>query len=517
MTMRTSVLLILLGLSILAAAAYSYWNASSAPIDHSKALLSDGFAQQWSAIRAADKIEDPAQRCLSYPDPPGLHWDAKVVKAICAPLAYRIMSLDDMSKALDEGHADSLDEAFKGYFDASFSAPIGRGMLVRAYRVTFEKGTPEAGKVAQRWLAAAPRSAFALTAQGLYTLAHAQDVRGGAFYQDSARANLLSMQALIEAATANLVAALQIDHKLIPAYHGLIDAARLGSSHASIHELVEAALAVDPADDRIYLDWMNASEPRWGGSTDKMREIADSAGKQVGENPYLQLVLEKPESYTAIALSNSRRYTEAVEAFENALRIAPSAGDFLTAADDAAAAKLPEKALLYYSQAYRFNGSPTSDISRISVLFRAGKAELAQEMLSQVDVKKVGSVDALYMLGSAFWSANRIPDAVGAYEAMLARSPRNRDALSALSHLYLGNLHDVAKAQPYIASLNENYPTYARGWLYKSTGKSDAECHDALRKYMSLVDRDDPYEKTAIAETEARLAQLEKKDGDASK
>ncbi|HXE67203.1 MAG TPA: hypothetical protein VN630_09185, partial [Rhodanobacteraceae bacterium] len=35
------------------------------------------------AAKRAERITDPLQRCLAYPDPPGSHWNHDVVAAYC--------------------------------------------------------------------------------------------------------------------------------------------------------------------------------------------------------------------------------------------------------------------------------------------------------------------------------------------------------------------------------------------------------------------------------------------------
>jgi len=506
---RTAILAVLLTLCCVVGF-FFYWQPgerATSPVA-TPVALGEAFSSQWSAIRAADKIDDPAQRCLAYPDPPGLQWDAGVVQAICAPLSFRFITLDEMKAELDDERPEAIDRAFQAYFEAASTTPGRRGMLSRAYRVLFEDGTLDAKAVADRWVTAARNSAFAHTARGLQSLARALDIRGSDYVRESASTNLETMEQLIREARGDFEAALAINPKLIPAYHGLLVGAKLVGDRPAIDRYVKAALAVDPADDRIYLDWIGAAEPRWGGSLEAMRDIADSARAQVGTNPYLQLVLEKPASYKGIALANSGKYREAVDAFDKALLIAPSSADFVMAADVATAAGMPAKALWYYSESYRFFGGPKSYFSRAEVFFQAGKPELALEILADAQTKRLADIDALYIVGNSYWRAHRLQDAERSYLAVLDRSPRKREALTALSQLYLGEMKEPARAQPYVKSLIENYPRYARGWLLASFGETGPERREALQRYLELVDRSDPYEQADIRRAEAGLKEL---------
>lgn len=413
------------------------------------------------------------------------------------------------SEALDEGRADEIERTYQGYFEQS-TLPERRGLLATAFRMTFEKTGAGEQAVLDLWVATSPRSAFALVARGLQSVARASDARGGEVRGRTEQRQFTHMDVILGEARKDLEAALQINPRLLIAYRGLFLAARMHGTREEIERYADEALKIDPADDRVYLDWMAASEPRWGGSVVQMERIARLASEHRDANPYLQLVMEKPRGDEAAMLRIAHRYDEALAKYEDALLIAPSPTDFAASGDIAMSISMPEKALWYYSQAYRFTATQKNHFSRSNALLALGKTDLANQILQHPAGKVGNAAGALTEVADAHWRAHRYQDAEKAFIAALEKSPKDLHALTSLAHLYITELHDVDKAQPYIIALITAYPMQARGWLYKAAGnKPKAETLDALRRYLQLVDRNDPYEQRTIPSVEAKVLALE--------
>jgi tetratricopeptide (TPR) repeat protein len=468
--------------------------------------MSPEFLQQWAKIQAADAIEDPTERCLAYPDAPWLHWKPEIVAAFCRTLSFHFISAAEMRTALEQGHPEILDQAFQTYFDENFSVPEKRGMLSRAYR-SFEHTSSETKEIVEKWTALAPHSAFALAARGTYYLDAAGEARGSAVMRDTAEEGLKNMEELAHKAYSDFQAALAINPRLIWADSEMIRIGRMVSSRELVEQSVKAALAIDPADDRTYLDWMMASEPRWGGSRQQMLAIAHTAEQHVGENPLLALVMEKPSSDSATFTHNYS--PEALETLDRALLIAPSPFDLKFAGYTAMDGHLPEKAIWYFSESNRFFNSSETLSERASALIALGRVDLAKQSLGDVSKLTAQDPSQLRSLAGTLWRLDRLADAEKLYITVLERNPLDQDALVDLSQLYLNKPLQPEKAKPLLARLLEHYPNNARGWLLSSIGKPDAECHAALRKYLELVDPNDSYEQPSIAMAKKRLGELE--------
>jgi len=179
---RTRVLLLLLAVVAIAGAAFFYLRGSSpvAPL----AMMSDENLREFEKMRAAEKIGDPVERCLAYPDLAEFHWDRKVVEAFCRLGARKMISWKEMSTALDEHHPEVLDEAFKSYLEKTYHKG-DHGFLIWTYWWMFENASEQQRDFTQRWVEADPQSAFALTARGIHYVAAAGAARGDKFIRDT--------------------------------------------------------------------------------------------------------------------------------------------------------------------------------------------------------------------------------------------------------------------------------------------------------------------------------------------
>lgn len=503
---RTLALSALLGLvAAIGAVVYLRSDTANAP--------ASTFIEQWPKIQAAERIADLRERCLAYPNAPWLQWPPKTVAAFCEQLAKPRLSAAEMISALEEGRAAPLEEAFQSYFDENFSPPRKHTILTNAIRTAFYNTAPDTEKIVQKWVALAPKSAFALVARGYYYFAAAQEARGTDYLRNTPRENVQLMRSFLDKASADFTEALSINPRLISAYCGLIKVAQLGGDRALAERSAQSGLELDPADSRIYLDWASASEPRWGGSMQQLIAIAELARRHVDENPVLGLVVAKPSGYPGTVFENNGDDAAALQIFEHAVSEAPS-GDYLSRAGKAAnATQQNDKALWYLSQAHRFIGQDVSNVSiRAHLLARLGHADWAKESLANVPLAGERDLE----LARAFWGLKMMPEAERIYQNFLERDPRDKYVLASLGMIYLQPPIRHDKAQPVIDRLLSAHPTYARGWLLNAVDKPAAECHESLRKYLALVDEKDPYEKNDVAMAKKRIAELEKGDGDAS-
>jgi tetratricopeptide (TPR) repeat protein len=115
------------------------------------------------------------------------------------------------------------------------------------------------------------------------------------------------------------------------------------------------------------------------------------------------------------------------------------------------------------------------------------------------------------MRASVFIDMARYTDAENSYLSILAIDPAHENASVGLSMLYLSKLPKPDKAEQLVSKLLEKYPQHARPWLLKAATAHEDEraCRDALEKYLELVDRNNPYEKSDIERAQKRLTELQ--------
>jgi tetratricopeptide (TPR) repeat protein len=478
--------------------------------------MSATFAADYEKVRAADKIADVGQRCLSYPDAEWLPWDREVMTAFCRSRSFGHLKFEDVKAALDENHPERLQQTFESYLSENYSDPAKRGILTRTYREVFASSSPEMLDLVKRWVNADPQSAFALAARGTYYHSAAEAARGEHYARDTPRESFEVMDRLMAKARRDFEVSLKMSPRLIAAYDALIFIGMQTGDRVLISRSVEAGLALDPADERIYLDWMQASQPRWGGSLEEMAHVDEVAQQHAVENPLLKLVTEKKLAHYGDIEIDRRDYAAALGRFEDAFKVAPSPVDLGTAGYAASMLGQHEKAVWYFSQAFRFDQFDADALSRRAYeLKQLQREDLAAESLALATRSVMATTTGLVSTGDAYWNLGQLDAAAKEYEAALKINPREENALVQLASLYVGPMKKPEKAQPLVDGLMEYYPDHARTWYLSAAlaSKDDEKCLAALKHYMTLVDPDDPgeisnirYAKSAIARHEGNAA-----------
>ena len=83
----------------------------------------DQLNQFLVAARQAETITDLLQRCLTYPDPPGLAWSKAVTSAYCHYQFDPAVTPDDARQLIQTGHAEELDRKLAAAMHAQSSQP----------------------------------------------------------------------------------------------------------------------------------------------------------------------------------------------------------------------------------------------------------------------------------------------------------------------------------------------------------------------------------------------------------
>ena len=247
--------------------------------------VSDKLLQEYAAIQTAEKISDPYQRCMAYPDPPEFKWDRKIVEAYCSLGLRKAIGAQVLRDALQQGRTSFLEETFDSYLRKNYE-PGQHGFLIWVFRELFDYDS--GAELADQWVKADPKSAYALTARGVAYLQRAWTARGSKFAYETPELNFIKAHELAQKAQADLEEAARRSPRLIAAYASLIQLAQLTSNRSLLSDSAEHALALDPGDQWIYDRWLNAVEPKWGGSAEAMKHIIDRGLQHADENPLLK-------------------------------------------------------------------------------------------------------------------------------------------------------------------------------------------------------------------------------------
>lgn len=475
-------------------------------------------SSEFAAIRAAERIEDPLQRCQAYPNPPELKWDAKIVAALCKRSNWGMIGWRQIQDALEQHHPETLDKVFDEYLARNYSDHESHGYLTWTFFWMFQGTSKWIDDTTRQWVEEAPQSAYALAARGIYFSEAAYKARGTEYANKTPDDNFRQMDEYVAKSREALTQSLRRNPRLIAAYHGLLHTSRLSHDGDQRQEWINKALLLDPADPWIYDDWMDAVEPKWGGSDALMNDVVEAASQHVAENPLLATVRARPLCYAA----EERRCSDCQPNGAMALDLYQQAGGFGPAAcfleGAGAAAVLAQDsrtAVRYYSQALRFLKRPEWLAYRAPPLRSLGENEWALQDLHDALAAEPRNTTALYSQGLAYADLGRLGDAEKSYLAVLAIDPDDRNAALAVSIQYLTDnspLHAPDKARPLIAHLIEHEPTLAQAWLLRAaiawTDKDAPVYIDAAQRYLKFVNHDDAANKSDIEAIKTRISQV---------
>jgi lipopolysaccharide biosynthesis regulator YciM len=113
-------------------------------------------------------------------------------------------------------------------------------------------------------------------------------------------------------------------------------------------------------------------------------------------------------------------------------------------------------------------------------------------------------------LPHAYWDINMIERTEQVFNLLLEHNSHSRYAMSSLSNLYLTPPKREDKAREMVTRLLAEYPNNADSWYYDFMLKfsNKEERNKSLRKYLTLVNHNDPYEQARIKEAKGWLGEL---------
>lgn len=447
------------------------------------------YAAYVAAVREADAITDPLQRCLAYPDLPGNTWAPGVAKARCTmfltPAPY---SLDAIDKVLAQpGGAATLEAAFGALLDAHFNVPTQREHIVIALGVFHDEDRDRAERIARAWLAAAPESPFAHTALGHALARRGWNARGTQYVRDTPEENLQKMTAYFVDAAKEYSAAMEANPKLFPACEGLMAIGRQ-SSDAVQAFATKRCLEADPTSFFVVEELMNAAEPRWGGSDGAMRSVSAYARARQADNPVLAVFAFHHALYEIERMEDGD--TQAIAVLEPAAQQVPNAaymrlvgGAYLRKDDN-------WKALVYLSQSLRF--SPNyAEVSRFRAIVLR---ELGESKWARADAERAVALEpknghAQQLLGRIVRELDGPAAALPYFQRALEDAKTREYAYNN----YCGSLIDAKRlddAGKCIDDLLAAYPENPEGWRQRLfvIGYDAPGSMEAMERFVALHD-----------------------------
>ena len=175
---------------------------------------------------------------------------------------------------------------------------------LNSYQVAFEKDAftegnlavaieafcspdPALGPILDEWVAKSPNSYSAHLARAEYLVTAGYEARGDQTADQTSAGQFAEMNALLNKAVKDAVAAIKLNAKSGVGYSVIIEASRANSDDDMREKALAAGLKNAPASMVIWVSAIRALQPRWGGSYGAMERLAAEAQKYAGQNPKL--------------------------------------------------------------------------------------------------------------------------------------------------------------------------------------------------------------------------------------
>ena len=466
------------------------------------------YAAYVAAMRKADAIADPLQRCLAYPDLPGNTWAPGVAKARCTmfltPPRYSLDAID--AKLKQPGGAAELEAAFAALLDAHFKEPTQREQINVALMVFRDNDADKAERIARAWRAAAPNSAFARVALGHVLAGRGWDARGTDYASKTPAANLEKMSGYFVEATKEYMAALEGTSRLLPACEGLMAIGRQSSDDLQTYA-TERCVYIDPTSYYVIDELMDAAEPRWGGSEEAMKSVAAYAQEKAAVNPVLSVFAFHSAYYEIERMDDGDDEAVAVLApaalqVPNAAYLRRAGGAYLRKDDD-------WKALAFLSQALRFMpGYGQESRFRALVLRQLGESKWARADAERAVALDPGNGHAHQLLGSIVRELDGPAAAAPHFKRATEDARTREDAFND----YCGSLIDakqLAEAGKCVDDLLAAYPGNPEGWRQRLVviGFDAPGSLEAMERFVALHDpKRWPYHARSVERVRMMLA-----------
>lgn len=498
--------------------AYQNWQItkdSRHSFEHAK-QENDDYVAFMAAAAKADAIADPLQRCLSYPDFPGSHWNAETTRAYCELRNHKTIQLSEIEALLKQGKADEVDRVFRGYMDTQRSDPKQPGLLDIAFvNAGFDDTSDHARQVIDTWKQQSPHSAYALAASGMQYVDAAQKARGNGWARDLNDQQVDGMDRQLALAFKDLNRAVSIDPSMTVAFPAMIHAAGLTDDGAYMDKSVQLALKADPSDFAIRTQMMNHAQRKWGGNFGGIHAQSVEDLSLASKNPLLLMVAQRPAAYLATCDCN---YTP-----DQADKLVLQAVDKnLTASDMVSLTSAiydtnPRVAVELYDEAIRFG--PTDNVDalrwRSQEMIRLDDAAGATAAFAAI-VRRFPDNNAIAtQLGNIYAQVGDVKDAETTLLAVLQREPNNFDAMGLLGDLYNHAGHQPEKAETLADAMISQYPDKADGYIVRACNQMDHNLPGVYDTIHYFIDHfgDDPQWKTQTAEMRTYLLKHPEKIG----
>lgn len=461
------------------------------------------------AVAKADVIADPLQRCLSYPDLPGTHWDEATTRAYCEFRNHKTIQLAEIEDLLKQGKAGEVDRAFQGYLDTQQRDHSQPGLLDAAfYSARFGDADDHVRQVIGMWKQQSPDSAFALAASGVQYVDQAQVARGNGWGRDLNGRQVYGMQDYLDLAFKDFERAISLNSHITAMYPNMIHAAGLEENGNYMYHAAQQGLKEDPVNFDIFKLIMDHAQPKWGNRFGGVEAVRLKVQSLADKNPLLHMLVQRPAVYLATC-DDACGFPQAKI---NQL-VAQAADKNLNSADlkDLAEEVYDSNRLLaieFYSEALRFSPSDPDALHwRAQEMIELGDRAGAVAAYAAVSDRFPDNTALATQLGDIYVQVGGVQQAEATLLAVLQRDPHNYQAMGSLGDLYNHAGHQPEKAEALADTMISEHPDRAAGYIVRSCNQMDHNLPGVYDTIHYFIDHfgDDPQWKEQTAEMRGYL------------
>ncbi|MFC3651218.1 tetratricopeptide repeat protein [Dyella humi] len=422
-----------------------------------------------ASVREAEKLTDPVQRCLAYPDPPGSHWTHDAVVAYCRYRFQPTITFAEVKDLIEHGKAAELDRRMDEALQAQLTQPDARGRLDHIFLNDFN-GSFATRELLDAWKRNSPNSAYAYAASGYayVEMAHAQ--RGGQFARDTAQEKLDAMDRLLREADSDLQHSISLNPKITPDYVAMMHAAGLEFGDEYAKRAIALGLKADPFNWSIYNEMLWLVQPQWFGSLHAMQRVADLALKRAKQNPLLWMEKQVVERYQTNASGCDCAPPPQADHFPAAFDELAASGELATAGKTAGEQGKAPVAVVYLSEAMRFQSDAEQlRRKRAEQLALVGEPQMALDEVNKLIAAAPKDESNYQARGYVYLYMGDTRRGEQDLETALAMNPDDDEVLGMLGNLYSGQTQEWDKAWDIADRIIRKYPNSPGGWVMRAT------------------------------------------------
>lgn len=208
--------------------------------------------------------------------------------------------------------AESLYAAYK-------KDPAQEWKLTEFFEV-FRTYAPEHEQLLDDWVRWSHESFVPYLARAEYYSFKGWAERGTKYAKDTAESQFVKMRGFFDKTKKDLDIVLEKEPRLLPAYILLLGLANASHGYGDEQQIISEAMELFPSSYAMYSTILWARLPQWGGSKEEMGDIIRTAFEKADMNEKLYLLAGKLYLVEIEKLRNEKRYAEALELCEQAIK-----------------------------------------------------------------------------------------------------------------------------------------------------------------------------------------------------